>query len=77
MQAKTTERTLRDLFEELQARGETDLAAGVYLAVQKLRLPTTAWHPTRDVGKAAFRGSHKPSIKTYASTVGTVTIPEN
>lgn len=65
MQAKTTERVLRDLFEELQARGETDQAAGVYLAVQKLRLPTTAWHPTRDVVKATIRNPQALTIRKH------------
>jgi hypothetical protein len=43
MQAKTTERTMRDLFDQLQRRGEHDAAAGVYLAAKALYLPGPAW----------------------------------
>ena len=50
MQAKNTERALRDLFLALERAGQIDAAAGVYLAASALYLPTTAWHPeTRTV----------------------------
>lgn len=46
MQAKSTERALRDLFSQLQARGESDAAAGVYLAAKSLYLVGPAWRFT-------------------------------
>jgi hypothetical protein len=57
VKAADTERALRDLFNDLQARGETDLATGVYMAARKLGLVTAAWRPSRAVIKARLRAA--------------------
>ena len=44
MRANDTERQMRALFQSLVAHDQIDAAAGVYMAVRALYLPTTAWH---------------------------------
>lgn len=55
MQAKTTERAMRDLMTSLEARGELEAAAGVCVAAWKLCLVTQAWHPLQPTAAAAYR----------------------
>jgi hypothetical protein len=62
MQAKTTERTMRELFDRLQARGETEAAAGVYLAAKALFLVGPAWRPISPTVAAAYRLSHPTEV---------------
>ena len=60
MQAKTTERALRDLFDRLQGRGESEVAAGVYLAAKALYITDRRWQATPATVRAAHRATHPP-----------------
>jgi hypothetical protein len=49
MQAKSTERTMRDLFHALVLANQVDAAAGVYLAAGALGLDRKSWRLGRPV----------------------------
>lgn len=61
MKAADTERALRELFNDLQARGSIEVAAGVYMAARRLGLVTAAWRPSRDVVRARLRVEATPA----------------